>query len=187
MFTEITRRRSVYFRLFRLLLLFRSFDILITGVKRKVIEMYISIDTPVSPSPEDIASAKEASRALAEFGGHQLTVSVAQGDRTKEVELPPPAVEILIRMLTEMGEGNAITLVPTRALLTTQQAADMLGVSRPFITQQMKDARIPFQKIGTHRRIALTDLVKYRRKMAEESDKAMNELVAQAQELGMGY
>ncbi len=94
---------------------------------------------------------------------------------------------MLINMLTEMAEGNAITLVPTHALLTTQQAANMLGVSRPFIIQQMKDAQIPFQKIGTHRRIAFTDLVKYRRRMAEESDKAMNELVAQAQELSMGY
>jgi excisionase family DNA binding protein len=149
--------------------------------------MSTPIDIPVSPSAEDIALAQESSRTLAEFGGQKLTVSVASGDRTKKVELPAPAVEMLINMLTEMAEGNAITLVPTHALLTTQQAANMLGVSRPFIIQQMKDAQIPFQKIGTHRRIAFTDLVKYRRRMAEESDKAMNELVAQAQELSMGY
>jgi uncharacterized protein YbjQ (UPF0145 family) len=55
------------------------------------------------------------------------------------------------------------------------------------VIQQMKDSKIPFQKVGTHRRIAFTELMKYQQKMAEESDNAMNELVAQAQELSMGY
>lgn len=134
-------------------------------------------------SPGDIALAQQSSRNLAAFSGQKLTVSV--GDTS--IALPAPAAEMLVKMLTEMGEGNAVTLVPVRAQITTEQAAHFLGVSRPFVIKQLKTGKLPFQKVGSHRRIAFADLLKFRQEMQKESNAAMDELLAQAQELDMGY
>jgi excisionase family DNA binding protein len=103
------------------------------------------------------------------------------------IELPRAAVGLLVRILTEMAEGNAITLIPIHAELTTQQAASIMGVSRPFLVQQMEAGKIPFRKIGTHRRIRYQDLTAYKRQINGDREKVLNELAAQAQELNMGY
>ena len=96
-------------------------------------------------------------------------------------------VGLLMRILTEMAEGNAVTLMPIHAELTTQQAASILGVSRPFFIKQMKEKLIPYRRIGTHRRVRFQDLMDYKNRFDAERAKALEELAAQAQELNMGY
>ncbi len=140
---------------------------------------------PVTPTVEDTRLAKTSSRRLAPFSNRNLLVRLADTDET--VELPATAVRLLVDLLSAMAEGNAVTLIPIHAELTTQQAADLLGVSRPFLVKQLQENAIPFRKVGTHRRVLFNDLMTYKREMDRKRLEALDELTAQAQELGMGY
>lgn len=143
------------------------------------------MNEPVAPTVDDVRLAKTSSRRLAPFLNKNLNVRLAETGET--VELPAVAVRLLVELLSAMAEGNAVTLIPIHAELTTQQGADLLGVSRPFLIKQLEGRVIPFRKVGTHRRILFSDLMKYRREMDQKRLGVLEELSAQAQELDMGY
>jgi excisionase family DNA binding protein len=149
------------------------------------------LNEPVAPSKQDADLAKESSRKLAALAATlSQTVEVeivAGGRKVEKIVLPRGAVDLLTQLLTEMSRGNAVTLMPVRAMLTTQQAARLLGVSRPFVIKEIQAGRLQHQAVGTHRRIPLPSVLKYRQAQMMAHDQAMNELVSQAQELGMGY
>jgi len=121
-----------------------------------------------------LAEHPEIDRARVQMDGHDLI-------------LPKQALGLLRDLLTEMAQGHAVTVVPTHAELTTQQAADFLNISRPYLIRLLERKEIPFSKVGTHRRIRYEELLKYKRKLKKEAAKALEELTVQAQELGMGY
>ena len=83
--------------------------------------------------------------------------------------------------------GNAVTLIPIHAELTTQQAADILNVSRPFLIAQLEKKLIPFRTIGKHRRVRFDDVMKYKETIDRKRLDTLDELAAQAQDLEMGY
>ena len=86
-----------------------------------------------------------------------------------------------------MGQGNAVTLIPLHAELTTQEAANLMNISRPYLNKLLDRGDIPHHKVGTHRRIRFEDLERFRGRREVERRKALEELAAQAQELGAGY
>jgi excisionase family DNA binding protein len=143
----------------------------------------------VTPTDADSALAKESSRRLAAHMGraNELHLEVKTGTTSEELVLPPAALRLLLRALTEMGQGNAVTLTPIRAELTTQQAADLLNVSRPHLMKLLDEGAIPSRKVGTHRRVPLEDLLAYKRDFQARRQAALEELAALSQELDMGY
>ncbi|MGI6420067.1 MAG: helix-turn-helix domain-containing protein [Thermoguttaceae bacterium] len=145
----------------------------------------------VTPTEADTRLAEESSRRLARLLGKRrrnLRLSVqADDDVEQAVAIPVAAFRLLTDILTQMAQGNAVTLMPIHAELTTQQAADLLNVSRPFLIRLIEDGRIPFRKVGTHRRIRFDDLMAYKQKVDQGRLKALEELAAEAQKHGMGY
>ena len=144
----------------------------------------------IAPTEADTQLARESSRKLA---AHKLgrrasvQIQVLDGHEPETVALPVSALRLLQHILTEMAQGNAVTLIPIHAELTTQQAADLLNVSRPFLVGLLESGQIPHRKVGTHRRVLFRDLMAYKQKNDAERLKALQELTAQAQELKMGY
>jgi excisionase family DNA binding protein len=139
----------------------------------------------VIPTAEDAALATDSSRILAKLKPEtELTVQLENG---QSLVLPKAATRLLAYLLSEMAQGNAVTLIPVHAELTTQEAADYLGVSRPFLIAMLEAKTLPFYKVGTHRRIRFTDLKAFKENRNRDRDAAMQELADQAQELEMGY
>jgi excisionase family DNA binding protein len=125
-------------------------------------------------------------RASHGLGQASLCLELEGGQRAS-VPIPPGVLELLQGILVQMAQGNAVTPVPVHAEFTTQQAADLLHVSRPFLIERLTQGEIPFRKVGTHRRIRLADLMAYKHAIDQQRASALDELAAQAQELGMGY
>ena len=146
----------------------------------------------VTPSEADSLAARDSSRRLAPYLAKKRKVRVQvvpEGGRAEEESLPLPApvLDLLFAILTEIAEGNAVTLIPIHAELTTQRAADLLNVSRPFVVELLEKGEIPHRKVGTHRRILFRDLMEFKERSDAKRKKALDELVAEAQEEDMGY
>lgn len=142
------------------------------------------------PEPHDIELAVQSSVKLAPLLSKKkddILVTIRVGEGEAPIILPFSAIQLLQQILTQMAQGNAVTLIPIHANLTTQQAADLLNVSRPFLVKLLENGEIPHEKVGTHRRIKAADLFKYQAISNEEKQKALDELTQQAQELDMGY
>ena len=144
-----------------------------------------------TPSEADTVLARESLQRLSHILGadkSDLRIHI-QGDEQpgEDITLPMPAFRLLKDILAEMAKGHAVTLLPVRAELTTQQAADLLNVSRPFLIGLLEDGKIPFRLVGQHRRVRLDDLMAYKRKDDDARRRIADELTADAQELGMGY
>jgi excisionase family DNA binding protein len=110
-----------------------------------------------------------------------------QDDEQVHLVLPVKVFELLDHILSLMADGKAFSLVPEDSELTTQQAADMLNVSRPFLVKLLEAGELPFKKVGSHRRILMEDLLSYISISEANRGKALKELARQAQDLKMGY
>lgn len=151
------------------------------------------IDNIVNPSEHDIDLARASAPVLSQIldrhrdePAFDETVEFIN-ENGERVVLPTSAIELLKNILVQMAQGNAVTLVPIHAELTTQQAAEMLNVSRPFFVKLLEEKQIPFTRKGTHRRVLFRDVQAYKAKIDEERMKVLDELSEQAQELDMGY
>lgn len=145
----------------------------------------------VSPSPADVLLARESSRILAiQKLDQQSNVRIRvmnDGDDAEPVSVPASAIRLFLHLLTEMSQGNAVTLIPTHAELTTQQAADLLNVSRPYVAKLLDEGKIPGRTVGKYRRVRFDDLMAFKQKDDDARAKVLDQLTAEAQELEMGY
>jgi excisionase family DNA binding protein len=141
----------------------------------------------VTPTKADTALAKESSEKLSAFlkSTKGVRLQVKAGRKCEELVLPPSALRVLVRILTEIGQGNSITLTPIRAELTSQQAADLLNVSRPHLVKLLDQGSLPSHKVGSHRRVQLEDVLAYKREFLAKRHAALDELQALSQDLGL--
>ncbi|HJT86243.1 MAG TPA: helix-turn-helix domain-containing protein [Bryobacteraceae bacterium] len=140
------------------------------------------------PSEADAVLAKEGSRVLASHirDSDPIELRIAHvSSREGTVKLPVPAARLLVHILEEMARGNAVTLIPVHAELTTQEAADMLNISRPSLIQLLGEGKIGYRRVGTHRRVSLESLMKYKRRAEAARKAALAELAAYDQEIAI--
>jgi len=148
---------------------------------------------PVMPTPDDQAMARESSRTLSGLLAQprhtvpQLSFPARGRGQPELVPLPAVAAQLIAQILAQLARGHAVTVIPVHSELTTQQAADLLGVSRPHLVQMLKARKIPFRKVGAHRRIRFCDLKDFKSTEAVARQKALDSLATQAQELDQGY
>jgi excisionase family DNA binding protein len=134
--------------------------------------------------------ARVAQRRIVEAQDHSraasITLTTADGNHPT-VELPPSALKLIGQMLGVMSEGRQITLVPSKEEFSTAEAANFLNVSRPFVVKEIEAGRLPFRKVGTHRRVAFEDLMIYAREMRKRQEHALERMAENARELGLDY
>lgn len=143
--------------------------------------------TPEIPSQAEMEVAKKTKDMLADRLGTLVTFDVKALSLASQptLKIPVSAARLLVEILDEMSRGNAVKIVPVRAELTTQQAADLLNVSRPTMIQMLEEGTIPFRKVGTHRRVCLEEVIAYKRQLEADRRAALAELVAYDQEIGL--
>lgn len=146
---------------------------------------------PRLPSRQEIEAARSALRRLRDLhpgvGAAAVQLHATDDGAKAVVNLPRAAFDLLIDMLSQLASGHAVTVVPVHAELTTQQAADLLNVSRPFLVSLLEQGKIPFHRVGNHRRVRFQDLMEYRRLQTRESKSALADLANEAQRLKLGY
>ncbi len=130
---------------------------------------------PVRPTDREAEEARGIEARLQRFGRARLISE--DGER---VELPDPLFRVLKKTAHLLAQGHAVAIVPYHRLLTTQQAAELLNVSRPYLIGLLEAGQIHYQKVGTHRRIRFDELMKYR----ERRDAERRHLLAKATRLG---
>lgn len=142
------------------------------------------------PSGKEVALAEKSGRILSAYieSTKMPTLQlINKGKEGAKIVLPPQALQLLVDILSQMAEGNAVSVIPIHSELTTQEAADLLNVSRPYLITLLKEEKIPFHKVGTKRRILAEDVLRYKANIDKKRLKTLEALAKQAQDLDMGY
>lgn len=131
------------------------------------------------PSELERETANQLRRLLALQASGEANLRVSDEDgKVADITLTPAISKLLMEVLHPIGRGDAVTLVPVSQMLTTQQAADILNVSRPFLVSILEKGEIPFSPVGRHRRIRAEDLFAYKAARDKRRSEALSDLAA---------
>ncbi len=142
---------------------------------------------PRFPTADEVAQAQEAGRQLARLlpKDQRPLRLVTDANQHEMIAIPPGAVRVFLDVLTQLGQGRAVTILPKKAELTTQEAADYLNVSRPYVVKLITTGKLPARMVGTRRRIAFKDLLQFDEADRKHRRAALNENGRLDQELGL--
>lgn len=143
----------------------------------------------INPGDVDVEVAERAARRIRDYlashpGDDLLEVLGETGDDDALV-IPRATAVMFAQILDLLGQGRGVQIMPREAELTTQQAADMLNVSRPYLIGLLESGKIPFRRVGRHRRIKFEALMEYKRQDDLERRAAADDLVDLSEELGL--
>lgn len=142
-------------------------------------DMTITTESKTYLPEEEVAGRfAELVTALEASSGAALTIN------GETIDLPPAVAEALLQVVDAMRRGLAVTVAPQDQRLTTQEAADMLGISRPTLVRMLEAGEIPFEKVRRHRRLFLTDVLEFRERQRRAANEALSDMVADAQAMG---
>lgn len=140
---------------------------------------------PQIPSDEESTQAREAGRQLARLmpEGERPLRLVTEDNRHEMISIPPGAVRLFLDILTQLGQGRPVTILPGKVELTTQEVADYLNVSRPYVVKLIESGKLPARLVGTRRRVSFADLIKFDEEDRKTRRAALDELARIDQEL----
>lgn len=144
-----------------------------------MLKQNMSLDSVISPQLE-AQSIKELERILS-VKDFQAKLVGANGER---INIPEPIYQVLLQVVHAMASGKAISIIPQQQELTTQQAAEFLNVSRPYLIKLLEQGEIPHIKVGSHRRVRFDDLMNYKQQRDVKRDQLLTELTQMSQEAG---
>lgn len=145
----------------------------------------IKLDDLHEPSPDEVQAARVAARALSRNGTGPVIRFAVEGQSVEPISLPASIFALVVDLLSKLGNGNAVTIVPVEAELTTQQAADYLNVSRPHLIKLLERGSLPFRMVGTHRKVLARDVINYRSKVDEARYEALRAMSVADADLGI--
>ena len=136
----------------------------------------------VEIAPRDQQEIEQASKLYRSLR-HEGTAALIGPDGTR-IDLPSPVHDVLVQIVEKMQEGKAVVLLSLMEELSTQAAADLLGVSRQFFVRECEAHKLPFHYTGTHRRVLLKDLLNYKKRREQVRPEAIVRIARQSEELG---
>lgn len=142
------------------------------------------------PTTKDIRLAGESIEKLLPYISSTNETGIQfirKGKNTETIMLPRVALDLLMSILYQMSKGNAITIIPVHQELTTQEAADLLNVSRPYLVKLLEERQIPSRKVGNRRLVRAEDIVRYKNDIDMKREEILDELANEAQKHDMGY
>jgi excisionase family DNA binding protein len=151
----------------------------------------INLEELHEPSTEEISAASTAARTLSRLNKGSPSISfmpqATNGDaaEVEPISLPMSIFSMIVDLLVEIGNGNAVAIVPVNAELTTQQAADLLNVSRPHLIKLLEKGDLQCRMVGTHRKLKANEVLNYRAKTAQARSESLKKMVALDEELGL--
>ena len=136
------------------------------------------IDTPVAtylaPGGEHAELISQFSEIVKGLRG----AAALRGPDGSEVPIPAELFEILVKSAAELQRGRSVSIIPNERMMTTQEAAQLLGISRPTLVKMLERGEVPFSKVGRHRRVQLSDLLKYKKRQATERRTTLQKVAA---------
>lgn len=141
------------------------------------------------PTLQDQQVARESWPVFAKaMAQHELEQGNFQiQTKSFSITLPDKVMHLLAVILSSMAQGKAVSLIPSDSEISTQQAADILNMSRPHVVKLLEEGAIPFKKVGSHRRVLLEDVLVYANQQKEARKEHLQFLAQQAQALNLGY